>query len=104
MFQKISFSIFLTETLRKYPPFTTLRRVAQTNYKVPDSDIVIEKDMTVVIPVFAIHNDPAIYPNPDKYDPGRFSTEETKKRHPMSFLAFGEGPRNCIALRTYSNV
>lgn len=73
--------------------------MAQANYKVPDSQITIEKGVSVVIPVYAIHHDAAYYPDPEKYDPQRFTPEEVKKRHPMSWLAFGEGPRNCIALR-----
>lgn len=73
--------------------------MAQNDYKVPDSDIVIKKGISVVIPVYAIHHDPEYYPDPDRYDPDRFSPEEAKKRHSMAWLAFGEGPRNCIALR-----
>lgn len=73
--------------------------MAQANYKVPDTQMVIEKGMSVVIPVYAIHHDPAIYPQPEQYDPSRFTSEEMKKRHPMAWLAFGEGPRNCIAQR-----
>lgn len=68
--------------------------MAQANYKVPDTQITIEKGMSVVIPVYAIHHDSNYYPEPEKYDPQRFTPEETKKRHPMSWLAFGEGPRN----------
>lgn len=55
--------------------------------------------MAVWIPVYGIHHDPEIYPNPEIFDPNRFSPEEVKLRPSGSFLAFGDGPRNCIGLR-----
>lgn len=73
--------------------------MAQNDFKVPDTDIVIKSGISVVVPVFAIHRDPDYYPDPDQFDPDRFSSNEIKKRHPMAWLAFGEGPRNCIAAR-----
>lgn len=61
--------------------------------------MVLPKGMTILIPVHAIHHDPDIYEQPDDFRPDRFAPEEIKKRPSGSFLAFGDGPRNCIGLR-----
>jgi len=89
----------LQEALRKYPTVASLIRKCTTDYPVPDTGITIPKGTQTMIPVYAIHHDPEIYPNPDTYDPDRFLPEEVEKRHPLSYLPFGDGPRNCIGLR-----
>lgn len=55
--------------------------------------------MPVVISVIGIHHDPEIYPEPDKFDPERFSSEMVRNRKSVEWLAFGEGPRNCVGMR-----
>lgn len=82
-----------------YPLLHEISRVAVNDYKVPGMDLIIEAGTRIVIPLAAIHRDPDIYEDPDNYHPERFAPEEVKKRHPLAFLAFGEGPRNCIAYR-----
>lgn len=82
----------LLETLRKYPPATNLSRKTQNNYNVPGTDLVIEKGISVLIPIYSIHHDPAYYPNPEIFDPDRFDNSEgSKKRDSMTWLPFGEG-------------
>ncbi|KAK9744840.1 Cytochrome P450 [Popillia japonica] len=87
------------ETLRKHPPGTTLNRLCNTDYKIEDSDIVIEKDTLVLVSVLGIHRDPEFYPNPDKFDPERFNEENKAQRHQYAYVPFSEGPRLCIGLR-----
>ncbi|XP_055902900.1 probable cytochrome P450 6a18 [Eupeodes corollae] len=89
----------IKETLRKYAINVTLVRKCCNEYQTSNPNFVIPKGMLILIQSHAIQNDPEIYPDPDKFDPERFTPEEIQKRHPMSWLPFGDGPRNCIGLR-----
>lgn len=85
--------------MRKYPPATNLLRIVTKPYKVPDTNIKLPNGLMVLVPIYALHNDPEFYPNPEIYNPDRFTPEETQKRNPFTFMPFGEGPRVCIGLR-----
>ncbi|XP_077284743.1 cytochrome P450 6B1-like [Arctopsyche grandis] len=89
----------VNETMRKYPALGMIPRICTNAYKIPQSDIIIEKGVSVIIPVLGLHYDPKYYPEPEKFIPERFTKDAIKDRHPMVFLPFGEGPRNCIGLR-----
>ncbi|CAD7079492.1 unnamed protein product [Hermetia illucens] len=89
----------ISETLRKYPAAPNLLRKCTQDFNVPNSEVIIEKDTIVFIPAYSIHHDPEIYDNPEVFDPDRFSPEQIKNRHPVAFLGFGDGPRNCVGLR-----
>lgn len=83
------FSQFILETLRKYSPISILMRKSCKDYEIPNTNLIIEKDMLIFIPIYHIHYDPEIYENPHKFDPDRFLPESVAKRHPMAFLSFG---------------
>uniref|UniRef100_A0A023EUC2 Putative cytochrome p450 cyp2 subfamily protein n=1 Tax=Aedes albopictus TaxID=7160 RepID=A0A023EUC2_AEDAL len=89
----------INESLRKYPPGANLVRCATKDYHVRNSSMVFRKGMSVMVPIYAIHHDAEYYPEPERYDPDRFSAEEVSKRPPFTFMPFGEGPRICIAAR-----
>ncbi|KAH8245903.1 hypothetical protein KR038_011358 [Drosophila bunnanda] len=89
----------VSETLRKYPILPHLLRRSTKEYSVPDSNLILEPGIKIMIPVHSIHHDPELYPQPEKFDPSRFEPEEIKARHPFAYLPFGEGPRNCIGER-----
>lgn len=85
------------ETLRKYPVTEVIRR-AKANYKIPGTNIIIEKGITILVPLLGLSYDENYYPNPEKFDPERFSPENKSKRHPCAFIPFGDGPRHCIGM------
>ncbi|KAG6804563.1 cytochrome P450 6k1 [Apis mellifera caucasica] len=89
----------ISETLRKYPPVVILNRICTNDVKLSTTDFCIPKGTCIAIPVFGLHRDSNIFPNPEKFDPERFSEENIKTRHPYVYLPFGEGPRICIGLR-----
>lgn len=88
-----------SESLRKYPPVGTLIRMATKPYSVPETNVVLPTGTTIIVPVYAINHDPEIYPSPETFDPDRFTQHAVADRDRMAFLAFGDGPRNCIGAR-----
>ncbi|KAG7167343.1 Cytochrome P450 3A19-like [Homarus americanus] len=53
----------------------------------------------VEVPVWSIHHNPELYPQPELFKPERFLPKAKKDRHTMAYLGFGGGPRNCLGLR-----
>ncbi|XP_060526103.1 cytochrome P450 6a2-like [Cylas formicarius] len=87
------------ESMRKFPPVPAVPRTCTKTYRVPNSNVVIEKGKMVNIPIAGLHWDPDYFPDSEKFDPDRF-TEEIKATRPhYAYLPFGGGPRNCIGLR-----
>ncbi|XP_076235078.1 putative cytochrome P450 6a14 [Calliopsis andreniformis] len=93
----------LQETLRKYPVILYLSRVALADYTFAGTKVTIPKGQNVFLPVYGIHQDPEIYPKPEVFDPDRFMDGNDQTIHPMHYLPFGDGPRNCIAARFAKN-
>ena len=60
--------------------------------------------MPTVIPIYALHHGPKYYPEPERFDPERFSEDEKAKRHHYVYLPFGEGPRICIGKLAVQNL
>ncbi|XP_017757759.1 PREDICTED: probable cytochrome P450 6a14 [Eufriesea mexicana] len=87
------------ETLRLYPVLPMVTREAIENYTLRGTKYTLEKGSKVWILVSGIHRDSNIFPNPDVFDPERFNDDAVAARHPMAYMPFGVGPRNCIGAR-----
>lgn len=84
--------------MRFYPPVTGfVVRKCEEDCEV--GPYTIPKGAIVQVPVWDIHHDPELWPDPWKFDPDRFSTENKANIQNMSYLPFGSGPRNCIGAR-----
>ncbi|KAJ4428355.1 hypothetical protein ANN_24374 [Periplaneta americana] len=86
----------VNETLRKHPPAPVVSRVATKPYVIPGTSDHLDVGRMVVIPIYGLHHDPKYYPNPERFNPENFSEEAKNSRPHISFIPFGEGPRNCI--------
>ncbi|XP_054714031.1 cytochrome P450 3A8-like [Uloborus diversus] len=89
----------ISETLRLYPAAPRLERVADEEYKIENEGITIPKGMLISIPICGIQRDPEYFPDPEKFDPDRFTPEERASRDQYVYMPFGMGPRNCIGMR-----
>uniref|UniRef100_A0A914D137 Cytochrome P450 n=1 Tax=Acrobeloides nanus TaxID=290746 RepID=A0A914D137_9BILA len=87
----------ICETMRMYPTSSRANRVCTKPITI--NGIEFKENFMFSVPIYAIHHDEKYYPNPDEFDPERFSPEEKAKRDPLAFLSFGYGPRNCIGMR-----
>lgn len=84
----------LQESLRLCPPAAagtrvTTRDVAVSGYRVPARS-------TLMISRMSVHRDPDLWPDPLRFDPDRFTEENSRQRDRWSYTPFGAGPRSCI--------
>ncbi|XP_071101639.1 cytochrome P450 3A5-like [Haliotis cracherodii] len=83
----------ITETLRICPPVFVIHRRASETIQI--KGLTIHQGQTVIIPVLALQRDPQLFKDPNSFKPERHD----EKSNPLSFLAFGYGPRICIGMR-----
>lgn len=93
----------ILEALRKWPPGVRLDRICVKDYIIKpkttnEKPLLIQKNQIVLIPFVGIHRDSKYFPNPEKFDPERFSEDNKRKIKPNSYIPFGLGPRSCIGM------
>jgi cytochrome P450 len=49
-----------------------------------------------LVDIISLHHNPLFWDNPEEFRPSRFSSENSKSRHPFAYIPFSAGPRNCI--------
>jgi len=84
----------IKETLRYYPPSGGIARQALQEIEI--GGYTFPKGQLVMLPMYATHRIPEYYPDPERFDPERFSVENEKKLPRYAYWPFGAGPRVCI--------
>lgn len=92
----LQLGMIVNESLRLYSPTVATIRRAKTDvelggYKIPQGT-------ELLIPILAVHHDPATWgPDVNEFNPARFTSGTARAAaHPSSFIPFGLGLRTCI--------
>ncbi|XP_014287734.1 cytochrome P450 3A25 [Halyomorpha halys] len=85
------------ESLRIHSQAAWLSRTCTQDAVVGNTSL--PKGTKVFIPVGSFHKDPEYFPDPEKFDPERFSEEKKDSIPKYAFLPFGEGPRICVGFK-----
>ena len=82
------------EAMRLHPPAYVIGRQATRDTTV--GGVPIPAGRVVLVNVARIHRRADFFPDPDRFDLDRLSSEREKKLPPFAYVPFGAGPRVCI--------
>ncbi|XP_035224638.1 cytochrome P450 4C1-like [Stegodyphus dumicola] len=84
----------IKETLRLYPSVPLIGRENKESIKVGRYEVPHWNHIIVLINM--LHRNPEVFPNPEKFDPDRFSAENSSERDVFCYLPFSCGVRACL--------
>jgi cytochrome P450 len=84
----------LKETMRLYPPAWATGRETTEPFELRGTKIAAGAQL--VASQWIVHRDARWFPNPEGFDPGRWSPERAKDVPRYAYFPFGGGPRVCI--------
>jgi cytochrome P450 len=86
----------LKEALRLYPPaYATCRRALDS---IEIDGYLIPKGWAVLLVPYTLHRREDAFPQPEVFDPERFTPEREKQLPRYAYVPFGAGPRICLGL------
>ncbi|KAI0204142.1 cytochrome P450 [Astrocystis sublimbata] len=86
---------YVKEMQRRHNPSYQPSRTAQKDQVLPGG-YRVKKGEVVVVAVHHIHMNPAVWDNPNRFDPDRWDTDAVKNRHKVAYAPFAAGQRMCI--------
>ncbi|XP_065161285.1 cytochrome P450 4C1-like [Atheta coriaria] len=85
------------ECMRIYTTVPLIERQIEEDVEL--EGLRIPAGTTIQVMMYTMHNNAKYYPDPEKFDPERFSTENSRNRHAYAYIPFSAGPRNCIGYK-----
>ncbi len=82
------------ETIRLYPPLPAFNR--DTTAALTVCGYTLPPGTVVIICPYATHHRPDLWPQPERFDPDRFTPAGEAGRSRYAYLPFSAGPRICI--------
>lgn len=82
------------EAMRLYPPAFLLDRVSAEEVRIGGHRF--PRATTFFVSPYAVHRRPHLWPDPERFDPSRFTPEAEASRPRFAWIPFGAGPRVCI--------
>ncbi len=84
----------LSESMRLYPPVWLMARRPVHDF--PLGEYVLPAGCYIHFSPYLVHRDPRFFPDPEKFDPDRWTPESVASRPKYSYFPFGAGSRRCI--------
>jgi cytochrome P450 len=84
----------IKESMRLYPPAWSLARTVISDFEL--RAYRIPAGANVVMSQWIMHRSPAYFPDPEKFDPDRWSPGKAQELPRFAYFPFGGGPRQCI--------
>jgi cytochrome P450 len=82
------------ETLRLYPPTALLARQAVAADEI--GGFTVPAGALIILLPYAAHRHQSVWPDPERFDPDRFTPAAVAARPRHAFVPFASGPRICI--------
>ncbi|XP_070549952.1 ultra-long-chain fatty acid omega-hydroxylase-like [Ptychodera flava] len=89
-------TLCIKESMRVHPPVPFIGRRLTKPLNVSELGVTIPAGEWIGVSFMALHTNRFVWDDPEKFDPLRFTAENSQIRSPYAYVPFSAGPRNCI--------